>query len=139
MALTIQETLFSELGSSALASLVGSRIYPQPPKGIPQGSPLPAITYQIISGTRVYTPTGRSGSISSRFQFNCFGRSEKESQLLAQTLVDAFDKLTLKNFVYGPRDLSDPYTQAIYPSVDVVVWHHEDIPVSFGGGDPGGG
>ena len=133
--MTIQEILFSEL-SGSLGVLIASRIYPQPPKGMPQGAQLPAITYQIISGTRVYTPTGRSGSISSRFQFNCFGRSEKESQLIAQTLIDAFDLLPLKNFVYGPRDLSDPYTQAIYPSVDVVVWHHEDIPVIGHGGGP---
>lgn len=109
----------------ALASMIGTRLYPQPPTGIPQATGRPAVTYQRISTPRNYTAQGRAKLAGSRFQFNCYGRTVKECQVLANVVMHAADAFTMPTFVDGPRDLSDPETRTTFPALDVLFYFQE--------------
>ncbi len=130
----IEETLFTELTAyGPLNAIINNRLFPQPPTGLPQGQQPPAITYQRISAVRLYDYKGRAGQITSRFQFNVFGRTVKESRAATAALISAFDPtansaITFRSVLYGPIDRDDPYTKSIFPSLDAVISHHEAPP-----------
>lgn len=124
--MSIETEIFTQFtGFAGLSTMIGTRLWPQPPNGLPQGSSLPAVTYQRISTPRNYTAQGRAKLAGSRFQFNCFGRTQLESEALANAVMHAADAFTLPTFVDGPRDLSDPETKRPFPALDVMFYFQE--------------
>lgn len=72
----------------AISKLVASRVFPLIR---PQGSALPAITYQRASGIRDHDMEGATGLVESRFLIGCYGkkRGRKSSYLIAKQVRDA--------------------------------------------------
>ena len=62
-------------GDATVNSLVGTKIFPNK---VPQGTAMPAITYQQISGPRDHVMAGPTGLVDARYQFNCW--SDKYAQ-----------------------------------------------------------
>lgn len=128
--MSIESDIFTQFTAfPALATMIVSggekRLYPQPPGGIPQRATRPAVTYQRISTPRNYTAQGRAALAGSRFQFNCYGRNQLESETLANVVMHAADAFTMPTFVDGPRDLSDPDTKTTFPALDVMFYFQE--------------
>lgn len=126
--MSIESVIVAQFTAFApLSSMIGTRLTPAIPNGLPQTSTLPAVTYQRISGLPMYVQEKRPGLTKSRFQFNCYGRSVLESKALALVVMHAADAFTgaAGNFVSGPRDLADPETRQSFPAIDVEMWHQE--------------
>ena len=76
--MTILEALFTRLGSvSGVTSLLKTsggdlRIYP---KQIPQNSPLPAVSYEVISIPRTSAFGQDLSNVAARFQYNAYDTS----------------------------------------------------------------
>ena len=122
----IEQTLVSELTAfSALRAIINTRLFPQPPTGLPQTAALPAVTYQRLSSVPVYSHDGREPLRMTRFQFNCYARTTAEGDAITTALQQAMDAFSSRNFLTGPRFLSDPDTKTQFPSIDAVIWHHE--------------
>jgi len=69
-----------------VAALVGSRVFPIRRE---QGSSLPAIVYQQISGPRFYKVTEPMGWVESRFQVTCWAGTYAESRALSDAVREA--------------------------------------------------
>jgi hypothetical protein len=74
----------------AVSVLIGSRIYPNI---VPQKAPMPAITYQQISGPRLHDMQGAVGMAKARYQINCWAVSYAEAKELAEAV-----RLTLDGY-----------------------------------------
>ena len=83
--MTLEDGLFAHLTTTAtVAPFVGDRVYPV---HLPADTALPALTYQIVSTTRLMTHDGAvSGADQSRIQINCHGASPSEARVLAHRL-----------------------------------------------------
>ncbi len=101
-------------GDATVAALVGTRISPNI---IRQGTAMPAVTYQQISGQRDHTLDGASGFVEGRFQVNCWAKTYAETRELADAVRDALD------------DYSTGTIQAIH------LEDEGDIPTLMGGVD----
>lgn len=133
--MSIESDLYESLtGNAGLNAIISGRVYPHVPRGLPQRPSLPAVTYQRIGGVPVYTYRGRAGLTASRFQFNCFGRTNLEAIATCQALIEALDGFPGIRAMEGPRDLTDPDVAPVNPvtgekqgivwrSIDVQVWH----------------
>lgn len=76
------------LADTNLAELVDERIYPIVAK---QGTELPCVTYQQISGPNLQELTGPAGLQTVRYQFNCFAGTYAEATSVAAALTAALD------------------------------------------------
>lgn len=135
----IDESIFGLTQNAGLAAVIGTRLFPQPPTGVPQRTQFPAITYQRISAVQQFThpvhgvgsppaggsPQGRAKIQRSRFQFNIYGRTVLESRAATDALIAALDEFTGGKIeaMDGPRDLADPDSKTVFPSLDVIMWH----------------
>jgi hypothetical protein len=73
-----------------VSNLIGSRIYPNI---VPQKAPMPAVTYQQISGPRLHDMQGAVGLAKARYQINCWAVSYAGAKELAETI-----RLTLNGY-----------------------------------------
>lgn len=90
----LNESLYSYLTSvSALAALVGTRIYPD--KAIEKVSYIyPYITYEFVSENEVDTFTQQNtGLINSTYQFDVWAKSRASARDVAKQLRKAFKNL----------------------------------------------
>lgn len=71
------------LAGAGVAALVGVRAYPAVR---PQGSPLPALVYQLVSSPGAYHMGGVSGLRSARVQVDVYGASYAEGQAVADAV-----------------------------------------------------
>lgn len=124
----MQGALRARLVAAALPG-VGSRIYWV---DRPQGSALPAITLQTISGERPQTHDGFQGLRSSRVQMDVWATSYAQARQITDAAVAALAPDETSNgvnfgrmFFEGERDLLERIeTQAIHrTSIDLIVWH----------------
>lgn len=86
----IEAAVYSILtADSTLSALVGTRIYPNV---VPQDVTLPAVAYQRISTSRVYSHSpGVSQLARPRFQFTSVARSYSDVKAVANALRGALD------------------------------------------------
>jgi len=89
--MNIEKAIVSILSNaSAVTGIVASNIFPifvpQPAK-----DNLPAITYQQISGPRDHVMSGPTGLVDARFQINCWSKTYKESEELANAVRTTLD------------------------------------------------
>jgi hypothetical protein len=100
---------------SGVSELVGDRIYNLV---ISQDSPLPAIAYQSIAGSRVRSHSGPSGLAKTVFQVSCFSDDGTEAKVLAEETRKALECYhggdVFSIFVEGPQGVYDPATQLYY-------------------------
>ena len=84
MALSLEDVIFDRLAEiPGVRGRVGSRIY----RGIrPQGTPLPAITFQRISTTPVNSAEGQGSTIFARFQIDCWAATQSFCRDLADAV-----------------------------------------------------
>jgi hypothetical protein len=74
------------LGAAGVSTLVSARIYP----GIrPQGSPLPSIVFNVISGVPSYSDDGEDGIEDDRIQVDCWGETYASAKLVARAVISA--------------------------------------------------
>ena len=80
----IEQGLYSLLSADAtISAMVGDRISPVL---LPEGSPMPAMTYQVTRGSG--DPTfDTSGLIKLYMQFDCFGTDYSDAAQLRKALV----------------------------------------------------
>lgn len=73
------------LASAGVAALVSDRVTPV---SRTQGSTLPAITVQRISGAPEYAADGEVGLLNARVQVDCWGSDYGDSKLLAAAVIN---------------------------------------------------
>jgi hypothetical protein len=132
----MEEDLRSQLlGNAGLAALVSRRITWVTR---PQGSELPAVVLQMVSGGRDYTTQGIMPLTGALVQIDCWGGSYQSAKLLSRAVIAALETLATPfqgAFVENERDSfergdgpktttgpSDYYRS----SLDVRVWHHPE-------------
>ncbi len=71
------------LAQASITALIGARLYPQQ---LPQGTELPAVTYQRIAGQSLIDHEGAAGIGRARIQLDCWGESYGAAAALADTL-----------------------------------------------------
>ena len=90
--MSAERAIYSILSTTgAITQVVGDRIYP---KKIEQGVDLPAITYQQISGPRVYNVSGPIGWVPSRHQITAWATNNLQAADLAAAIIVAFGGLS---------------------------------------------
>lgn len=105
------------IATPALTALLGTNPFRWYDTQLVQGSALPAVVVQQISGAPVYVVAGRLPNSSTRMQFTCYGVNNAAGMAALSNLVRAltsfFDTLNLvgisglaqyQNFVVGDRD-----------------------------------
>lgn len=119
------------LSDSGLSALVSTRIHPG---SLPQGSTLPAIVMNRISGAPLYTDEGEAGLSQARIQIDCWGETYSSAKQTARAVIaclSAFDgtvgATTFANIMLNAeRDLRETGGDAAeYPfrtSLDFSVW-----------------
>jgi hypothetical protein len=127
----LEPKIFTALsGNSAVAALVGTRIYPLI---LPQKCPLPAVTYQRISGGKVFSCSGYSGLEGSRIQVDCWAvdvrggaRGYPTVKALAAAVIAAMQAATtFRVSNVNDRDLFEDAQNIYRVSIDFSVWHRE--------------
>ena len=74
--------------AGAVTALVEDRIYPVERR---EGSDLPALVYQQISGQPTHDVTGPIGYVPARYQITCWAATYLEACDLAEAVRDAVD------------------------------------------------
>ncbi len=121
------------LASAALTGLVGDRVNWNERA---QGSALPAVLLQRVSGVRDYTLGAASGLVRSRVQVDCWGADYLGAKRPARAVIAAVSGLTgtfsgievQGCFVENERDLSEEAaggTRLHRVSLDLIIWHSE--------------
>lgn len=136
--MSIESNIFDGLTqNSGLNGLIGARVFPHVPRGLPQRAELPAVTYQQISGVSQFTHEGRASITEGRFQFNAFGRTALEVNEVMSRLLPALDDIadTKITAIEGPRDAMDPIVTTApdggrmrglpWKSIDVFMWYQQ--------------
>jgi hypothetical protein len=84
----LQTGLFALLsGNAAIAAIAGSSIFPVT---VPESTPMPALTYQIVGGNSMAT-LNTSGLQKLRMQFDCYGNDYLTAATLRETLRQALN------------------------------------------------
>lgn len=73
-----------------LTTLVANRIRPDV---IAQGETLPAVRYKTVADTSWYTLEGAAGEASTRVQFDAYGATRREANLVAHLINQALSGL----------------------------------------------
>lgn len=76
------------IDDSTVKNLVADRVYPVVRR---EGSSLPALVYQQISGVRDHIFAGPSGFVEARFQINCWAETYEGADELADAVRVAVD------------------------------------------------
>ena len=81
---TIDDALYElSKADSGLAALISDRVYPDL---LPEGVTFPAMTFQEISLTPIYSQDGDSHLDTSRYQFDCYAVTRSGSRAVADAL-----------------------------------------------------
>lgn len=120
------------LGADPVAALVADRVN----WGERPGEDMPAITLHRISGARDATMAGRSGLVSSIVQLDVWGRTYRDSKLLARAVIAALPQtrvvaagITVQGvFINSESDSfeGDDPLPLFRTRIDLSVWHQEN-------------
>lgn len=130
--MTIEAAMRAHLiADPGVSGLVGQRIYPI---AMPQGTTLPAITYQRVSTVRIGSKQGPTGMAQPRLQINCWSKSYGDAKALADAVRVALDgyrglmggAVDVWETVVGTDvDLYEEDLGIYHVAVDVTIWHRE--------------
>lgn len=128
---TLQRIL---LAAPVISNLIGSRLYPNI---VPQKAPMPAITYQQISGPRGHDMQGAIGLTKARYQINCWAASYAKAKELAEAVrltLDGYSSSGTINVVHLANEGDMPETlpgedllTRYGKRLDLFVWFREDV------------
>jgi hypothetical protein len=135
----VEVNLFNRLTQfSGLIPYVGSRVYPVK---MPQNASLPVITFQRISGERVFAMDKGSGLAFPRFQIDVWSKSYKEVKEIAEQVrlalegyrnissgVDINGILYLGDTDEFSSEGTDLQQEIFRVSMDFRIWHNEPEP-----------
>jgi len=115
------------LNHAGLTALIGNRLYPLM---MPEGTALPAVVYQRVSGMREYQFGAYSGMERPRISFSCWGENYGQAKQVASELKTAMQAKTdsdptITAFVVTETDDFDTDTGYYRVIVDFMVWHNE--------------
>lgn len=115
----VRTVLLDHVGTSALTS---SRVYPVL---LPQQAAFPCVTYQRISGGRIYSLQGYANLQRSRIQVDCWGTSYGDAKNLYYQVKEAMETAgTLKAIlITRPDDMYDDDSGIHRVSCDFSVWN----------------
>lgn len=127
----MEADLYSAMANDAtVGGLVGgtgssARVYPMI---LPQGSVLPAVTYQVIDKPRIDTASlsGHNARVRARVQVDCWAGTYAQVKSLADATRNAL--LTASAFTalnLDDRDLYEDDTHIYRVSADFSVWYLE--------------
>lgn len=121
-----------------IIDVVGNRIYPVK---LPQASPMPAMTYHVISAPRSYNQDGQTDLTPFLMQLDCWGETYGDAQSVRNAIVTAISGLIDQQigspailfsaiFIQQERDgyasnLDDSDSQLYRKSMDLQVWAQE--------------
>lgn len=71
------------LADATVTSLIGTRMYPLT---VPQNGTMPAVTYQVISGSRGYVFRAPAGMARHRIQFDCYATTYTSAESVAAAI-----------------------------------------------------
>ena len=89
MALIAQAIRQHLISQTALTDLVGARIMPAP---LEKSDPLPAITWQVVSGETFHDLSGAAGKGSTTFLFLSVDETDQAATTLGELLGGALDQ-----------------------------------------------
>ena len=115
---TIADVRDHLLLDATVSSFIGARLFPLKR---PQGSTLPAATYQVISGTRPHTWTGPAGVRRTRVQFSIWSPLYGESYEIGAAIIlslDGFEGALFEN----ERDMMDEDNVFFGRALDYFFW-----------------
>jgi hypothetical protein len=123
----VVKTLLS--GATAVTALVGTRIYPGP---IPQGTTLPAISYEHISTVALRTLDAAAGYnlVQSRIEVSAVAKTYSDQKSLVEEIRKALDYqrgtiagIAVTSIIRGSAgpDLRDDDVQLYTQAVDFLV------------------
>lgn len=109
------------LTQTAVTAIVSTRVYPV---RLPQGTTLPAVTYQRVAGASEFDHEGSAGLGRGRWQFDCWALSYAAMVALAESVRAALA-------TYGARivnviDMPEPEITIWRRLVELYLWHQED-------------
>lgn len=112
------------VGHAGVTALVGARVYPLL---IPEGTPLPCVTYQRVSGTPENTLEGHSGLEEVMVQVDCWSATYGGAKALAKQVRAAMAAAPFGSYLDQDRDLYDgePNNTIYRVSCDYRCWHSE--------------
>jgi hypothetical protein len=134
---TVREKLVARLlGWSALAALVGTRVYPD--QELQQPGVMPYVTYFRVGKTSEEGFGAALGLATSPWQFNCYGASRSQTEAVADQVEAALkrwrDPSDVEIFDTIPVRLGESLIQIETPEasssilsdiVEVTVYHRE--------------
>lgn len=139
--MSLDTALYTQLtGSSAVAALVGDRVYADQ---APQRPTTPYMTYRAVSGEHLFGVGGAIGLVRERVQLDVWSTSSVERRSIVEAirnLVDGFkgafgtENLSVRYIeLEGPRHVYDPPSDAsslgLYrATVDLRIVYAESIP-----------
>jgi hypothetical protein len=74
------------LATSGISSLVSTRVYPG---AVPQGSAMPAMVVNTITGAPIYADEGEVGLDQARMQIDCWATTYAGAKLLAREVRES--------------------------------------------------
>jgi hypothetical protein len=94
------------LADSGLSALVSTRVYPG---SRPQGSALPAVVLNRISGGPGYADDGETGLTNTRIQIDCWAATYGQAKLVARAVTASLSDFqgTIGNTVFCSVMLED--------------------------------
>jgi hypothetical protein len=117
-----------------VSNLIGSRIYPNI---VPQKAPMPAITYQQISGPRLHDMQGAVGLAKARYQINCWAVSYAGAKELAEAVRLTLDGYSSEGTIAVIHLNNEGDMPEMEPGADVlsrygkrldfIVWFREQV------------
>ena len=119
---TLEDVRDHLLLDATLIGFIGTRLFPLKR---PQGSTLPAVIYQVISGIRPHTWTGSAGMQRQRVQFSIWSAQYGESYDIGQAIIlslDSFEGALFENV----RDLTDADNVFFGRALDYFFWLREE-------------
>ena len=125
MSAGLGKSIYSRLRvDSAVAAIIGSRIYPQIQ---PQPAVAPCVVYQVIVDTPTNTLDGSNGGdlYQTRLQVDAYATDYATAQTLADAITAVLGSVTELHFSsvrLSRRDLYEPDTKLHRVSLDFSIW-----------------
>lgn len=122
------------IADSTISGIVSTGIYPLI---APQGSSLPCIVYQRISGPRISAHDGPSGLARPRYQYTCIAATYAAAKALANAVREVLDgysgttngvqieTILIENEMDVYNFETDERASSYSVIIDCVIWHLE--------------
>ncbi len=119
---TLEDVRDHLLADGTVSGFIDDRLYALKR---PQGTPLPAVVYQLISTSRPHTWTGSAGMQRQRVQFTTWAEVYTDAHRITKAIIESLDGFSGAIFD-NQRDLLDEDTEFYGRTVDYFIWLEEE-------------